>query len=66
MATPNPDDVAKAFTNHYYNMFDTNPDGLAGLFVSLRCHERSIGGCPSNDMESNQSRCSDRLLLSSN
>lgn len=32
MAAPNPEDVAKAFTGHYYNMFDTNVDGLAGLF----------------------------------
>jgi len=32
MAAPNPEEVAKAFTNHFYTMFDTNADGLAGLF----------------------------------
>eukprot|EP00567_Pseudictyota_dubia_P018005 CAMPEP_0197436062 /NCGR_PEP_ID=MMETSP1175-20131217/3532_1 /TAXON_ID=1003142 /ORGANISM="Triceratium dubium, Strain CCMP147" /LENGTH=121 /DNA_ID=CAMNT_0042965245 /DNA_START=84 /DNA_END=449 /DNA_ORIENTATION=- len=26
------EDVAKAFTQHFYNMFDTNIEGLAGLF----------------------------------
>jgi len=35
MAAPNPNDVANAFTNHYYQAFDTNPDGLGGLFVSF-------------------------------
>eukprot|EP00978_Attheya_sp_CCMP212_P002372 scaffold4862_cov70-Attheya_sp.AAC.3 len=28
------DEVAKAFTQHYYNAFDTNVEGLAGLYVS--------------------------------
>ncbi|KAL3911065.1 MAG: hypothetical protein SGILL_007430 [Bacillariaceae sp.] len=27
------DEIAKAFTQHYYNQFDTSPDGLAGLFT---------------------------------
>ena len=35
MAAPNPNDVANAFTNHYYQAFDSNPDGLGGLFVSF-------------------------------
>eukprot|EP00536_Pseudo-nitzschia_multiseries_P000412 jgi/Psemu1/321590/estExt_fgenesh1_pg.C_50054 len=26
------EEVAKSFVGHYYNMFDTNVDGLAGLF----------------------------------
>ncbi len=38
MAAPNPNDVANAFTAHYYQVFDTNPDALAGLFVSLQWH----------------------------
>mmetsp|Transcript_1839 Transcript_1839/g.4788 ORF Transcript_1839/g.4788 Transcript_1839/m.4788 type:complete len:126 (+) Transcript_1839:95-472(+) len=37
MASPNPEEVAKAFTNHYYQTFDSNPDNLAGLF-----NERSM------------------------
>jgi hypothetical protein len=28
------DDVAKAFVQHFYTAFDTNPEGLAGLYVS--------------------------------
>ena len=28
------EEVAKAFTQHYYQMKDTNVDGLAGLYVS--------------------------------
>ena len=28
------DEVAKAFTQHYYNAFDTNVEGLVGLYVS--------------------------------
>ena len=30
------EEVAKAFTQHYYQMKDTNVDGLAGLYVSER------------------------------
>lgn len=26
------DEVAKAFTNHFYQAFDTNPESLAGLY----------------------------------
>ena len=35
MAANNPEEVAQAFIPHYYITFDTNADGLAGLFVSL-------------------------------
>lgn len=27
------EEIANAFTQHYYSQFDTNPDGLGGLFV---------------------------------
>ena len=30
--------VANAFTQHYYQTFDSNPDALVGLFVSLLWH----------------------------
>jgi len=30
------EEVAKAFVQHFYNAFDTNVDGLAGLYVSLK------------------------------
>ena len=30
------EDAAKAFAQHFYNTFDTNVDGLAGMFVSIR------------------------------
>ena len=29
------EDVAKAFVQHFYNSFDTNVEGLAGLYVSV-------------------------------
>jgi hypothetical protein len=29
------EEVAKAFVQHYYQTFDANVDGLAGLFVRL-------------------------------
>jgi len=29
------EEVAKAFTAHYFSTFDSNASGLAGLFVSL-------------------------------
>jgi hypothetical protein len=29
------EEVAKAFVQHYYQAFDTNVDGLAGLYVSF-------------------------------
>ena len=38
MAAPNPNDVANAFMAHYYQVFDSNPDALTGLFVSLVWH----------------------------
>lgn len=28
------EDVAKAFVQHFYQTFDSNVDGLAGLYVS--------------------------------
>jgi hypothetical protein len=28
------EEVAKAFVQHFYQTFDTNVDGLAGLYVS--------------------------------
>lgn len=28
------DEVAKAFVQHFYQTFDANPEGLAGLYVS--------------------------------
>ena len=31
-STMSADDVAKAFIPHYYNLFDTNREGLAALF----------------------------------
>mmetsp|Transcript_11909 Transcript_11909/g.16143 ORF Transcript_11909/g.16143 Transcript_11909/m.16143 type:complete len:123 (+) Transcript_11909:40-408(+) len=31
----NPDDVAKAFTTHYYQTFDTNRAGLVSLFQPM-------------------------------
>ena len=34
--TMSAEEVAKAFTQHYYQMKDTNVDGLAGLYVSDR------------------------------
>ncbi len=30
----NIDDIAKAFVNHYYSLFDSNREQLAGLYVS--------------------------------
>lgn len=30
----NIDDIAKAFVNHYYALFDSNREQLAGLYVS--------------------------------
>ena len=30
----NAEEVAKAFAEHYYNMFDSNVESLAPLFVS--------------------------------
>eukprot|EP00980_Cylindrotheca_fusiformis_P013279 scaffold3375_cov153-Cylindrotheca_fusiformis.AAC.4 len=30
------EEVAKAFTQHYYQAVDTNVESLAGLFVSFR------------------------------
>jgi hypothetical protein len=29
-----PPEIAKAFITHYYQTLDTNPDALAGLYVS--------------------------------
>ena len=41
------EEVAKAFTSHYFQTFDTNPDGLAGLFVSTTItYNRSIVVAP--------------------
>jgi hypothetical protein len=34
LPTMSAEEVAKAFTQHYYQMKDTNVDGLAGLYVS--------------------------------
>ena len=34
ISTMSAEEVAKAFTQHYYQMKDTNVDGLAGLYVS--------------------------------
>ena len=31
-----PQEVAQAFVGHFYQTFDSNVDGLAGLYVS--CH----------------------------
>ena len=37
------DDVAKAFIPHYYNLFDTNREGLAALFRNGAGAERAAG-----------------------
>lgn len=29
-----PDEIAKAFAQHYYTTFDADPGGLASMFVS--------------------------------
>jgi hypothetical protein len=34
----NIDEIAKAFVNHYYGIFDTNRANLAGLYVRSRLH----------------------------
>jgi len=31
--TPDTNEIAGAFMNHYYTTYDTNPDGLAGLYL---------------------------------
>lgn len=36
LLTMSADEVAKAFVNHFYQTFDANCDGLAGLYVSLQ------------------------------
>ena len=38
------EEVAKAFTAHYFSTFDSNASGLAGLFVSLIYPVRSVAG----------------------
>jgi len=38
------EEVAKAFTAHYFSTFDSNAAGLAGLFVSLIYPVRSVAG----------------------
>jgi hypothetical protein len=35
----NPEEIAKAFANHYYNIFDTDRKNLASLYVSPSQHE---------------------------
>ena len=51
------DQVANAFTQHYYQTFDSNPDALVGLFVSLL-------GIASLCFADNESRCGEPLFLS--
>lgn len=32
-----PEDIANAFVNHYYTTLNSNPQALAGLYVSFDC-----------------------------
>ena len=39
------EEIAKAFVNHFYQAFDSQPAGLQGLFVRVIAFSKAFSGC---------------------